>query len=230
MTYKEFIAKYNGKGMDYDAVAGVQCVDLAKYYLKEVFGISAGAWGDAHAYYDNYDNLPLLKANFERIPNTPSFVPKQGDIVVWSANLNGGWGHIAIATGEGNTNTFYSYDQNWNGRNDPCTKVRHTYSHVLGVLRPKDSTKLTGIKPLSVLDRKGCKLNDKNTGVLAIKCLLLLAYKLGMTTKVAKDAGYGKGTQIAVNSLLKKWGYKPNGIAGVNFIKRLHSEINAKIK
>lgn len=230
MNHNEFIKKYNGKGIDYDGVAGVQCVDLIKFYLRDVFSISAGAWGDAHAYYDNYNNLPLLKSNFERIPNTPSFVPKKGDIVVWSVSLNGGWGHIAIATGEGNTSTFYSYDQNWNGRNDPCTKVRHTYSHVLGVLRAKDQSKITGVKVLPVLDKRGCKLGDKNTGVLAIKCLLLLACKLGMTSKVAKDAGYGKGTQIAVNALLRKWGYKPNGIAGVNFIKRLHSEIEKKIK
>lgn len=51
-TYTEFIKKYNGKAKDYDGVAGVQCVDLIKYYLKEVFGLNPGAWGDAHCYYD----------------------------------------------------------------------------------------------------------------------------------------------------------------------------------
>lgn len=146
ITYAEFIKKYNGKAKDYDGVAGVQCVDFIKYYLKEVFGLNPGAWGDAHCYYDNYNNLSLLKKNFIRIANTPDFVPQKGDIVVWAPSLNGGWGHIAIATGEGNTTYFCSYDQNWTGNHDACKMVKHNYNHVYGVLRPKDQTKVTGVK------------------------------------------------------------------------------------
>lgn len=47
-TYEQFIKAHNGKAADYDGVAGAQCVDLTKFYLKEVFGIEPGAWGDAH--------------------------------------------------------------------------------------------------------------------------------------------------------------------------------------
>lgn len=145
MTYAEFIKKHKGKGVDYDGTAGVQCVDLAKCYMAEVFGMKPGAWGDAHCYYDNFNSISALKSNFTRIANTASFVPKKGDIMVWSSKLSsGGWGHIAICTGEGNTNYFYSYDQNWTGKHDPCTKIKHTYNCVLGVLRPKDQTKITG--------------------------------------------------------------------------------------
>lgn len=229
MTYKEFIAKYNGKGIDYDGAYGVQCFDLANQYCKEVVGCTGFTGLNAHQIYTDFDKQPN-KAYFTRIANTPSFLPKAGDIMVWSGTLNGGIGHVAICNGAGDNTYFESYDQNWNGRNDPCTKIRHTYDHVLGVLRAKDQSKITGVKPLPVLDKRGCKLGDKNTGVLAIKCLLLLAYKLGMTSKVAKDAGFGAGTKNAVNSLLKKWGYKQNGVAGVNFIKRLHTEIEKKIK
>ena len=233
MTYNEFVSKYTGKALDYDGVAGVQCVDLIKFYLRDVFSISAGAWGDAHAYYDNYDNLPLLKADFVRIPNTPDLVPQKGDIVVWSGSLNGGWGHIAIATGQGNRIWFDSYDQNWFGRHDPCTLIKHSYKYVLGVLRPKDSNKLSGIKvkPIPVLDKSGYKIGDNTIGSLALKELLLVAHKLGLTKyKVNKDGVVGKGTQLAVNELLQKWGYKHNGIAGVNFIKRLHTEIEKHCK
>lgn len=145
-TYAEFIKKYNGKAKDYDGVAGVQCVDLIKYYLKEVFGLNPGAWGDAHCYYDNFNNISALTKNFVRIANTPSFVPQKGDIVVWAPSLNGGWGHIAIATGQGDTKCFYSHDQNWTGNHDACTKIKHNYNHVYGVLRPKDQTKVTGVK------------------------------------------------------------------------------------
>ena len=40
----------------------------------------------------------------------------------------------------------------------------------------------------------------------------------------------GDGTLKAINVLLKKWGYKENGIAGENFIKRLKAEIINKVK
>ena len=147
ITYAEFIKKHVGKAMDFDGVAGSQCVDLIKYYLKEVFNIYPGAWGDAHCYYDNYNNITALKNNFIRIANTPDFVPRKGDIVVWSPNLSsGGWGHVAIATGEGNKTYFYSYDQNWTGNHDVCKMVKHNYNCVYGVLRPKDQTKITGVK------------------------------------------------------------------------------------
>mgnify|MGYP004519619859 CR=1 FL=1 len=144
MNYQEFINEYNGKSIDYDGVAGVQCVDLAKMYLDKVFGIKAGAWGNAHAYYDNYNNIAELKNNFDRIANTPNFIPQKGDICVWSVSLNG-YGHISIATGEGDTNTFYTYDQNWNGKQ--MKKVAHNYRCFLGVLRAKDQSKITGITP-----------------------------------------------------------------------------------
>ena len=141
MNYNEFINTYNGKGFDYDGVAGVQCVDLAKMYLDKVFGIKAGAWGNAKDYYEGYNNLPL-KNSFDRIANSPTFVPQKGDIVVWGAGLGNKYGHIAVATGEGNTNEFYSYDLNWGSK--VVHKVLHNYRGFLGVLRAKDQYKITG--------------------------------------------------------------------------------------
>ena len=149
MTYNEFVNTYNGKATDYDGGYGVQCVDLIKLYLDKVFGIKAGAWGNAHAYFDNYNNNTALKNNFNRIANTASFVPIKGDIVVWNTKQGNGAGHIAIATGEGNTSYFYSYDQNWGKK--AMTKVKHTYTNVSGVLRAKDQTKINGVQNSSEL-------------------------------------------------------------------------------
>lgn len=144
-NYDAFIKGHLGKAVDYDGVAGAQCVDLAKCYLKEVFDLDSGAWGDAHCWFENYNNIPTLKKNFTRISNTPSFVPKKGDITVWSGKLSaGGWGHISVADGVGDTTYFYSYDQNWTGKHDPCARIKHNYTAFLGVLRPKDQSKVTG--------------------------------------------------------------------------------------
>ena len=140
MNYDEFVKAYNGKATDYDGAYGAQCVDLIKLYLDKVFGIKPGSWGNAKYYWLNYaEHKPLVEA-FSRISNTPSFVPKRGDIMVWNGAKGGGAGHIAICTGEGSTSDFYSYDQNWNGKE--MHRVKHDYDDVYGVLRPKDQSKV----------------------------------------------------------------------------------------
>lgn len=144
MNYKEFVNTYLGKATDYDGGYGAQCVDLIKLYLDKVFNLKIGAIGNAHVYYDNYDKVAILKNNFTRIANTPDFIPQKGDIVVWSTAQGNGCGHVAIATGEGTTIYFYSYDQNWNGKE--MKKVYHNYTNVLGVLRPNDQSKIEEIK------------------------------------------------------------------------------------
>lgn len=139
MNFKEFIKTYDGKAIDYDGGYGVQCVDLIKLYLDKVFDIKIGAIGNAEAYFRRYDAIPLLKNNFIKITNIPSFKPKKGDIVVWDMKFSK-TGHIAIADGVGTTSEFYSYDMNWNGK--PMKRVKHNYKGVAGVLRPKDQSKI----------------------------------------------------------------------------------------
>ncbi len=81
-----------------------------------------------------------------------------------------------------------------------------------------------------VLDSQGYKKGQKSDGVLAIKELLLLAKTLKIHNQgMDENGGFGNGTEKAVNGLLKKWGYEPNGIAGDNFIKKLTAEIRKKI-
>ena len=148
LTFDNFVKNYINKGTDYDKVCGVQCVDLIKVYLDKCFGIKAGKWGNAKDYYEGFNTVSALKTNFTRIKNTPLFVPKKGDICIWGANISDehNFGHIAIATGEGNIKEFYTYDQNWGGK--PMRKVKHSYKAFLGVLRPKDQT------PLKAVDTK----------------------------------------------------------------------------
>lgn len=145
MTYTEFINKYNGKETNYDGAYGVQCVDLIKAYFEKVFGIPQNSFGNGHAYYDNFETSKYanVRKHFTRIEYSSGMNPQKGDVVVWSGKLNGGDGHVAIASGEGTTTYFYSYDQNW--EEIACTKVKHlNYNYVSGFLRPKDQSKITG--------------------------------------------------------------------------------------
>jgi GH25 family lysozyme M1 (1,4-beta-N-acetylmuramidase) len=73
-----------------------------------------------------------------------------------------------------------------------------------------------------VLDEAGFKRGQQSDGILAVKCMLMLAKLKGAVTAGVDPNGiFGKGTEAAANELLKKWGYKENGIIGPNFILRL---------
>lgn len=227
MNYEEFINTYNGKGFDYDGVAGVQCVDLAKMYLDKVFGIKAGAWGNAKDYYENFNNLPL-KNSFTRIANTPSFVPQKGDIVVWGAGLGNTYGHIAIATGEGNTSQFYSYDLNWGQK--VVNKVLHNYKGFLGVLRSNDQSKIVAQTTESIVDLANEVIAGKYGTGEARKQALGSLYnevqaKVNEIVNDKKEVKYTVKAGDTLSAIANKYGTtyqaiaSKNGIANPNIIK-----------
>ena len=138
-TKAEFFKAHIGRACDYDHVAGVQCVDLIKFYTDECFNVPGQSWGNARDYWYNTPSA-LLKL-CTKIKNTKSFVPQRGDICIFD-DASKMYGHICIADNKGadgtpnDTHYFYSYDQNYNNKK-ACTLTRHSYSYFLGVLRPK---------------------------------------------------------------------------------------------
>jgi len=123
---KDFINQFNNSSLDFDGVYGGQCVDLAKAWLDWLGYEVSGAWGNAID-WDKHGS----KADLEWIPNTPSGVPKEGDLIVWNWKP---YGHIAIFV-EGDVNSFKSFDQNYPVGN-VCAITAHSYSGVKGWLRP----------------------------------------------------------------------------------------------
>jgi hypothetical protein len=226
MVYDEFQKKYIGKAVDYDGVAGVQCVDLVDQYLKEVFGITGVYVGGAKDLWYKFSSFPALVKAFTQVANTRDLVIKKGDIIIWGG---GSWGHTGLGTGNGDINWFESLEENTLGRHEPTQLVKHYFNNrsgadccypVLGVLRAKDQSKVLGTQ--KTLDTIGMKQGDKNLGVYELKSLLSIAEtKKIITTHITVDDGFGAGTTKVVNDLLDKWGYKPNGIAGEGFVKRL---------
>jgi hypothetical protein len=129
-SFKDFYNQYNGKSIDVDGVAGPQCVDLAK------------AWNKALGYSPRYGNgkdwINNAGNDYTRINYTPRAIPKEGDIVSWSgaSPANVPYGHVAVATGKGDSKTFQTFDQNWGG---PICKLNyHSYQSVQGWIRPKN--------------------------------------------------------------------------------------------
>lgn len=142
ITMDKWVEKNLGKYIDYDKVYGVQCVDLIKHYVKNVLGIEPQSIGNAIEYYNKRKSSDYLTKNFIWYSNTPDFIPKKGDICVFTSKT--GHGHVAVATGEGTTSYFYSYDQNYpRSKGEPMTKIKHSYNSFLGVLRPKNQKNIT---------------------------------------------------------------------------------------
>lgn len=136
MTLQEFINKYNWKQVDvdnYPTYDKTQCVDLLKKYYPEVLGVPAirGNGGDYFA------NSP--SAQFLKFYNTPTGVPRPGDVMVWKKTAVLPFGHVGIVT-RANVFWFETFEQNWPSAASPCHIVRHSYIGtypVLGWVRKK---------------------------------------------------------------------------------------------
>lgn len=133
---KSWISAHNHKSVNPDHVYGPQCMDLIVQYCLDLFNWHP--YGNAKAMWTQ-----KLPTGWKRLKNTPSLVPQAGDIVVWKpAAWNGYYGHIALATGKGNTSYFQSLDQNWynaSANGSPAAYVNHSYIGtyaIYGVVRP----------------------------------------------------------------------------------------------
>ena len=137
ITLDKFIEVHNGKYVDWDGKYGAQCVDLIRFYLKEVFAIDPYAIPAVNYAKEIYTKFNPANKFFTRIYNSATAVPQKGDIIVWgwSWPTTGYAGHVAICTG-GDVNRFISFDQNYPS-GSTCRYYNHSYSGVLGWLHRK---------------------------------------------------------------------------------------------
>lgn len=100
----KFFLKYNDVGIDDDGAYGNQCMDVYARYQREVFGGVQGAEFAKlvpNSYNKNY---------FTLVKNSPSYVPKKGEVAVFTW---GTFGHIAIVAGGCTTNKLVTFGQNY---------------------------------------------------------------------------------------------------------------------
>lgn len=127
MSLDEFIRKYDRNYVEVNGSALNQCVDLANRYIIDVLNEEPIFYKNAKDFWDAAND------NYERILNSDTAIPQAGDIIIWDA-----WeyGHIAVATGLGDTGWFQSFDQNF-PIGSVCHLVDHNYNNVKGWLRYK---------------------------------------------------------------------------------------------
>ena len=133
MTLDDFIAQWNGKGLDFDHAYGNQCMDVFEQYNQDVVGAPV-VYGNAVDVW-----MKFSPKFYFQIPNTLTGIPEKGDVVVWGTSV-GQYGHVAIFV-EGDQNTFTSFDENWpipaaGSGTGVCHLQQHSYVGVLGWLRP----------------------------------------------------------------------------------------------
>ena len=165
MTLQEFVAKYNGKKIDWDLAYQGQCVDLFRQYVHEVLVLSQPKSVQGAAdFWTNYESDPVLNQNFTKISNSETFVPQAGDIGIWNRKAGGGFGHVGVCTGKGDVNTFESFDQNWKTIS-VCELISHNYTNFYGVLRPNRKPEDLG-KQLSECELHKTNLQNQVNGLL----------------------------------------------------------------
>ena len=141
ITLNDFVAKWNNKYVEANDPSNyAQCFDLAIQWVSEL-GIPKNIFPYLYA-YQIYTNFGTEQAKyFDRIYNSPTAVPKEGDVIVWGNNYNYAGGHVGIyRTGD-------VWSANIFEQNDPMKTPAHmktyNYNYVLGWLRPKNYTNLT---------------------------------------------------------------------------------------
>lgn len=201
MTLNKWISKHLGKYVQYNKYTDskYQCVDLAKSYCVEVLGFyerfpklkEYWNFGDARNWYEGYHSHEELIKSCDRIPNTPTFVPIEGDICVFTENNK--YGHICVAYNNNSTTSkIYTVDQNYpkGSKVKYCTH-RYTTEGFLGVLRPFRIIK-----------------DDVN-----------IRYKPSMSARIIGE--YKKNTIVKIYELdsTKKWARTKDGWISYNYTK-----------
>lgn len=145
MTLTQFITTYTGQAVSYDGIeanAG-QCEQLVQVYQTEVQNLPVFVTPIAVNYWNLFSGSPL-QPNYNQIVFDGQS-PNVGDIVVFGANsdINSPVaGHIDICIGS-SVGGFLGFDSNWgnvnNAQGQPVAhQVNHSFTDVLGYLRPKE--------------------------------------------------------------------------------------------
>lgn len=144
MTHGQFITANMGRYVDYDKRYGNQCVDLMRQYIKDVEGIdpyqAVPAGATAKTIFQNFSGNKY----YQKILNSPSNVPKKGDLVFWGyyPSVTGWAGHVGVFD-SGDLYSVVVFNQNYPTgsscqlRKFGTSKLFHGYRGVMGWLRRK---------------------------------------------------------------------------------------------
>ena len=101
MTLKRFIVTYNGQKLDYDNAHGYQCVDLARFYFRDVLKVNQPPSVDGAKDLIKYPGE--LKVSYD------SYAP--GDVLIYGPTAKNKFGHVCILVALLDSDTFIVFEQ-----------------------------------------------------------------------------------------------------------------------
>lgn len=108
MTLTEFIIYNLGKKLDFYKKGNFQCVDLYRFYLRDVLNVpQSPALGENGGAKDIIDNPGVLKVMRDSLLADYS----KGDVLIWGASKTNRFGHVAILVKVYNTKYFIVLEQ-----------------------------------------------------------------------------------------------------------------------
>ena len=108
MTLTQFIKTNKGKKLDFDGNKSFQCVDLARFYLRDVWNVPQfPALGEEGGAKDIIEHPGSLKVTRDSVLADYS----RGDLLIWGATDKNKYGHVAILVAVYNTKYFIVLEQ-----------------------------------------------------------------------------------------------------------------------
>ena len=98
MNLQEFVEKYKGKPVDFDGAYGAQCVDLARQYMKDVWGFTRQPESVVGAadFFFSHEKRPVQRELCNCVPYTGIVQPPVGSLLIFKSSGSNQYGHIAI--------------------------------------------------------------------------------------------------------------------------------------
>ena len=209
MTAKEFYNKHNGRAVDVDGTAGIQCVDLFKAFTKENYGISnynctngyaSGLWiyRKSKPYYSKFKEVSINSL-------------QNGDWVFWAKGSKPcPKSHVAMYY----NGKFFGQNQGQKA----ARLINISTSGVLGVLRPKMYVKkastTTNTSSSSFLPARGyIKLGDKSENISKLATFMRKKFP-SYTPASALGPVYGNNLCNAIKEFQRRTNLTQDGCVG----------------
>lgn len=209
MTAKEFYNKHNGRAVDVDGTAGVQCVDLFKAFTKENYGISnynctngyaSGLWiyRKSKPYYSKFKEVSINSL-------------QNGDWVFWAKGSKPcPKSHVAMYY----NGKFFGQNQGQKA----ARLINISTSGVLGVLRPKmyikKASTTTNTSSSSFLPARGyIKLGDRSENISKLATFMRSKFPSYTSSKALGNL-YGPNLMASIKEFQRRVGLKPDGCVG----------------
>lgn len=136
MTQDVFTTKNLGRYIEFPGTGSAlnQCMDLMRYAIRDVWGIDPYVIPRAKDAKSAFDACKT-NTKIKKIYNTPTGVPKKGDLVFFKYYpfLYGGAGHVGLVE-SATMSTIIIYEQNY-PTYKPCRFGKHSYRGCKGWVR-----------------------------------------------------------------------------------------------